>query len=275
MNSWFKSVFNRWPMWTFWLGLFVLGLVLAINNSLTTTDDLVRNGVDFKAWEPYSWELSSFLGVFLLFFGVYWLSEKKPLFKAQWPQNLLIHIVGSVIFSVLHVLFMVFLRQLIYVGLGMNYDFGDWSNELIYEYRKDVVTYFVFVVSFSAYLLMTKKVVSHQPKKTAELRFKNKTGWHRLLFSEISTIESGGNYVYFNANDMVYPKRSTMKEVSESLDDKVFIRVHRSFIVNINHIKTLTALDKDPCSLVLNSGKTVPVSRKYRQNLINAMEASL
>lgn len=273
MSNWLLSTFRRWPMWTFWAGMFVLGLLLAINNSLTTTDDLIRNGIEFKSWEPYCWELSSFLGIFLLFFGVYWLTNNRPLFCSQWPQNLLIHTAASMVFSLLHVLFMVLIRQLAYAAAGMSYDFGDWSSELIYEYRKDVVTYFVFVASFSGYLFMTQKLETQQPS-APEICFKNNAGLHRLLLSDISTIESGGNYIYFNVNGTVYPKRSTMKQMIDSLDSERFIRVHRSFIVNKDHIKALTELEKDPCTLVLNSGKTIPVSRKYRQMLINTMEKS-
>lgn len=265
-------IIKRWPLWTFWLSLLVVGLLLAVFNSLTTSDDLLRNQVSFKAWEPYSWELTSFVGIYLLFFAVFWLTEKKPLFTQNWLSNTIIHIIASVLFSVTHVMIMVALRQMIYASQGMSYDFGDWSQELLYEYRKDVVTYFVFVLSLSVYNWALDKFQQAPEKNSESIRFKNKSGWQRLLLSEISTVESGGNYVYFNANGQVYPHRATMKQMSELLNPEQFIRVHRSFIVNVDHIQSLTELEKDPCTLLLKVGKAVPVSRKYRQQLIDVIK---
>ncbi|MCX7553135.1 LytTR family DNA-binding domain-containing protein [Marinicella sp. S1101] len=266
-------IIRRWPLWSFWLGLFVVGLLLAVFNSLTTGDDLTRNQVSFKPWEPFSWELTSFFAIYLLFFVVFWLTERKPLFTQNWLPNTFIHVLASVLFSVTHVMIMVALRQMIYASQGMVYDFGDWSQELLYEYRKDVVTYFVFVLSLSVYNWALDKFQQAPEKSSESIRFKNKSGWHRLLLTDICTIESGGNYVYFNTKGQVYANRATMKQMSEMLNGDTFMRIHRSFIVNINHIKTITELDKDPCSLILRSGKAVPVSRKYRQALLDALQA--
>ncbi len=167
---------------------------------------------------------------------------------------------------------MVWLRQWVYYLLGGSYDFGDWFNEWIYEYRKDVVTYFLFVLILAAYEYFTQ-VKAPVPKKTAVKKYqvKNKQGVFWLDQADIITIESGGNYVYFHTKEQVLPMRGTMAQLAEKLDPSNFLRVHRSYIVNLLHSKALQKNNTDSTELLLLNGKTIPVSKKYRAQLLAAL----
>ncbi len=267
-----KTAFKN-SIWVFWSVVFVLGFLAAWKNSLTTSADLLRNDVPFKSWHPYVWEYTSFVCIFILYFAVYRLAHKYPLFVSKWPKNFIIHVLASVLFSLLHVLWMVWLRQLIYHWMGSTYDFGDWINEWLYEYRKDVVTYFVFILLLAAYKHFTQV---KQPTKnvTGKKKFqvKNKQGVFWLDQAEIITIESGGNYVYFHTNQQVIPMRGTMAEVVKSIDHADFMRIHRSYIVNLKHSKALKKNNADSSELVLLNGKSIPVSKKYRNQLLTLLE---
>lgn len=266
----------KWPMWSFWLGVFVLSALLAWNNALTTSADLVRNQVSFKPWQPYVWEYSSFLSTFVLYFGVYWLAIKASLLNQHWLRNLFAHVLASVLFSVLHVLMMVWLRQFIYFLMGGSYDFGDWLSEWVYEYRKDVITYFVFLLILYAFQHVSP--VKQKPtsdKAIQKLKIKNKQGVFWVNCADISSIESGGNYIYFHTNGQVLPMRSTMAAIAKQLNPADFIRVHRSYIINLNHCKGLQKQSADSSELILLNGKVVPVSKKYRADLIQALEQKI
>lgn len=262
--------FNSREWWQFWLLVWVLGVAFAWNNSLTVSADLSRNGVPFQAWHPYAWEFSSLFGFWLLYFAVYAWFRRVPLWHANWRRHLLWHFLASVLFSVGHVLLMVALRQAIYWVLGDSYDFGSWGSELWYEYRKDVVTYFVFVLILTAYGYYLDK---HRRQSAAvqRIQVKNKHGVFWLEPDEVLTIESGGNYVYFHTHDRVLSNRDTMAQVEQSLDPERFLRVHRSFIVNLSHIQTMQKNAKDSTELCLPNGKVVPVSKKYRADLLAAL----
>jgi len=250
--------------WFFWLLVFLLGCLLAINNSLTTSDDLQRNQVAFKAWEPYVWEFTSFVVIFALYAAVARLARQYPLFTRHWPKHLLIHVLASVLFSVIHVLLMVLLRQGIYVLAGSHYDFGDWSDELLYEYRKDLFTYFSFLMVYALWQHWRSSNQATSQLSADRLKVSNKQGNHLIPFSDIISVESGGNYIYVHTDRKVLPMRGTMKSILEQLDPQGFIRVHRSFIINKQYISRLTDLSSDPCTLELHNGKTVPVSRTHR-----------
>lgn len=85
--------------------------------------------------------------------------------------------------------------------------------------------------------------------------------------SEIIRCESDVNYTQFYLKDskkIVVTK--TLKEYTELLADKGFIRVHQSHLVNLEHI---VELDKqDGGSLVLSDGSYVPVSSRKRNEVI-------
>ncbi|MCB0748970.1 MAG: LytTR family transcriptional regulator DNA-binding domain-containing protein, partial [Ignavibacteriae bacterium] len=56
-------------------------------------------------------------------------------------------------------------------------------------------------------------------------------------------------------------KKQTMKYYEEHLDDNEFIRIHRSYIVNINEVKQVELFEKESYKVKLKNGETLPVSR--------------
>ncbi len=264
------------PIWIFWLSLFVIGVLLAWNNSLTVTADLTRNQIEFKNWHPYVWEFSSFLIIYILYFGVYWLANKFSLLNQNWLPNLFIHIIATVVFSILHVLLMVWIRQIIYALMGGQYEFGEGYSEWLYEYRKDVVTYFVFVMLLYAFQHLTQ---SKKPRSDSavnqKLQVKNKQGVFWIKHADITTIESGGNYIYIHAGDQVLPMRSTMAKIEKELESSDFLRVHRSYLVNLNHCKAIQRQSTESSKLELLSGQVIPVSKNYRGKLLASLEQKL
>ena len=264
---------TKWPIWIFWLAVFLLGVIFAWNNALTTTADLTRNQVPFENWHPYVWEFSSFLSSFILYFGIYWLAKIAPLFSSKWALTIIIHVLASVVYSLLHVLLMVGVRQIIYSIMGGQYDFGDWLNEWLYEYRKDFISYFLFLLSLMLFQYFDYPSRNKPSSVNSNyLIVKNKQGVFRVKYTDILTIESGGNYVYIHTNEQVLPMRSTMAEIEKQLGLSDFIRVHRSYIVNLNHILRLKKQSTDSNELTLNSGKSIPVSKKYRTELVAALQ---
>ena len=83
---------------------------------------------------------------------------------------------------------------------------------------------------------------------------------------QIRYIESQDDYVmiYHSAGKAL--KQQTMKFYEDNLPKTDFIRIHRSYIVNIVEIKKIEPYGKDNHVAVLNSGDKIPVSRSgYKQ----------
>jgi DNA-binding LytR/AlgR family response regulator len=76
-----------------------------------------------------------------------------------------------------------------------------------------------------------------------------------------------GNYVNLCVRGRDYPLRSTMAAIEARLDPARFVRVHRSYIVNLDSIAEIEQTDGGDERIVMKSGQAVPCSRRYREAL--------
>jgi DNA-binding LytR/AlgR family response regulator len=70
-----------------------------------------------------------------------------------------------------------------------------------------------------------------------------------------------------------YPLRTTMAAIEERLDPSRFVRVHRSYFVNLDYLAEIEPLDTGDARLKLRDGAMVPCSRRYRAQLRERFEA--
>ncbi|MFA7585330.1 MAG: LytTR family transcriptional regulator DNA-binding domain-containing protein [Novosphingobium sp.] len=86
----------------------------------------------------------------------------------------------------------------------------------------------------------------------------------RIDVDSIEHIEAAGDYMCIRTADNSLILRETMKDLERRLDPRVFQRVHRSTIVNLNQVRQVKPHTNGECFLVLESGAQVKVSRSYR-----------
>jgi two-component system, LytTR family, response regulator len=86
----------------------------------------------------------------------------------------------------------------------------------------------------------------------------------RIDVDSIEHIEAAGDYMCIRTADNSLILRETMKDLERRLDPRVFQRVHRSTIVNLNLVRQVKPHTNGECFLVLDSGAQVKVSRSYR-----------
>lgn len=92
-----------------------------------------------------------------------------------------------------------------------------------------------------------------------------------VTFVDVNRImycEADNNYSRFildKGEEHVVSK--TLREVQEVMEGKNFLRVHRQFVVNLNHIKKFVRGEGN--YLVMNDNKSIPVSRTHRDQLID------
>ena len=86
----------------------------------------------------------------------------------------------------------------------------------------------------------------------------------RVDVDSIEHIEAAGDYMCIYAGDNSLILRETMKDLERRLDPRMFQRVHRSWIVNLNQVRQVKPHTNGECFLVLESGADVKVSRSYR-----------
>lgn len=89
----------------------------------------------------------------------------------------------------------------------------------------------------------------------------------RVQFVEVAQIdwlEASGNYVEVHAGRDSFLHRERLRVLEEQLDPAVFVRIHRSIIVNRRAVKELRPLAGGDYSVVLRDGAPLRLSRTYR-----------
>ncbi|HAU04936.1 MAG TPA: DNA-binding response regulator, partial [Pseudoalteromonas shioyasakiensis] len=81
-----------------------------------------------------------------------------------------------------------------------------------------------------------------------------------------------GDYMCLHCQDgQTHILRKTMKELEQELDPQLFVRVHRSAIVNTKQISKLVTQVSGEYLLVLDNGQELKVSRSYRDKVKAAL----
>ncbi|RZT11086.1 two component transcriptional regulator, LytTR family [Duganella sp. CF402] len=90
---------------------------------------------------------------------------------------------------------------------------------------------------------------------------------HVITADKIEHVEAQDDYVQIRSEGKSYLKNQRMSELEEQLDGEQFLRIHRSYIVNIAFVDRIEQATKDSHVAVLKDGSRVPVSRSGYQKI--------
>jgi len=88
---------------------------------------------------------------------------------------------------------------------------------------------------------------------------------------DVYWFQAADNYLRIHTGKAVHLIRETISALERRLDPGLFIRVHRSAIVKIESIREVESLFHGDYEAVLRTGERIPVGRKYRDGLLQAM----
>lgn len=91
------------------------------------------------------------------------------------------------------------------------------------------------------------------------LKFRNEI--KILPIADILFFEANDDYVNIYTNEGKFIKNKTLSFFEKNLDNKEFVRVHRSFLVRVDQIHKLEAYEKEGYMLSLRNQKRIPVSK--------------
>jgi two-component system LytT family response regulator len=96
-----------------------------------------------------------------------------------------------------------------------------------------------------------------------------------LPVREIDRIAAAGNYVEVHAGGKAHLVRDTLTSFTAPLDTNEFLRVHRSHVVRLGFIAELRPLLHGDYELALRDGTLLPLSRRYKALLPDAIRVRL
>jgi len=90
---------------------------------------------------------------------------------------------------------------------------------------------------------------------------------HVLVVGKIDYVEAQDDYVSFHAAGKSLLKEQTLADLESQLDPRRFVRIHRSYLLNIDRLAKVELYAKDSREAILQDGTRLPVSRTGYQRL--------
>ncbi len=95
---------------------------------------------------------------------------------------------------------------------------------------------------------------------------------HVIAADQLDLVEAQDDYVRLKSEGKSYLKQQTIGGLAASLDPQRFVRVHRSYVLNIDRLARLELYSKGSYAAVLADGARIPVSREGHARLKALLE---
>jgi DNA-binding LytR/AlgR family response regulator len=132
-----------------------------------------------------------------------------------------------------------------------------YSEYALEGFELDVIDYLLKPITFQRFLKAVQKVKTETVNYESTITVKSGYDLFKIKTAEITHVESDSEYVVFHTLSKKIMSLQSLKTLEKILDPSVFIRVHRSFIINKSKVTGLKGRD-----LLLGS-INIPVSDRY------------
>ena len=105
------------------------------------------------------------------------------------------------------------------------------------------------------------EIPNKQPEEQNRIVIKDGSEISIIPTSELEYLEAYDDYVKIHHKGKVHLKKKTMNYFEQLLNPAIFIRIHRSYILNINELAKIESFEKNSYLAILRSGKRIPISR--------------
>jgi two-component system, LytTR family, response regulator len=107
--------------------------------------------------------------------------------------------------------------------------------------------------------ILTEEI--RQPEERSRIVVKESGNIRIIPVHEIQYLEAYDDYVKIYTQKEMFLKKKTMGFYEQSLNADQFVRVHRSYIIQLNQITRIEPLEKDSHIALLKSGAKIPLSK--------------
>ncbi|KQB99155.1 LytTR family DNA-binding domain-containing protein [Pedobacter sp. Hv1] len=145
--------------------------------------------------------------------------------------------------------------------------------------QKDAIGYLLKPFSYHMFVTCIDKIKARTQK--TDMDNNNNKDWGKIFLntgtkgkltqinvSEIRYVEALKNTISIHAQKEVFLLRSSIKNIIAQLPNKVFIRIHRSYIVNIDHIRSV-----DGSTVTLLNDAIIPFGEQYKARFMDCIRS--
>ena len=108
-----------------------------------------------------------------------------------------------------------------------------------------------------------ERLLGERSDRLERIPVRSAAGVRFLAVDSIDWIEGDGNYVRLHAGPAEHRVRGTLKSFAERLSGRGFVRIHQSYVVNLDRVRELQPWSHGEFVVVLANGKKLVSSRTY------------
>ena len=112
-----------------------------------------------------------------------------------------------------------------------------------------------------------RKIIARNTDKNQQLQIRDRGQIYTVPISSIDYIKAEDDYVLIHAAGQVRMKTQTLSDMEEQLNCTTFVRIHRSYLLNLKALKCIERQGKDSMVATLLNGEKLPVSRSGYERL--------
>jgi len=152
-----------------------------------------------------------------------------------------------------------------------------YSEYALESYEYGVVDYLLKPIKLERFIKAVNKVVELfqsknysediSPETEESIFIKEDQTTYNININSILYVEAYGNYLKIHTTEKTYVPRETMQHMIAQLPEKHFLRIHKSYIINLKKIQKLQGN-----MLFINDGK-LPVGNTYKNELLKCMQS--
>lgn len=130
-------------------------------------------------------------------------------------------------------------------------------------YEVDAVDYIIRPIGYYDFVLKFQRAVRRATRHANRYLVPDSTaGTRRVKVSGVRYVEVMGHYLSFHGAEEVYRVRANIRDYEQQLRPYGFCQIHKSFLVNMEHIEQI-------CAGEIRMGKMVlPIGRVYKEELL-------
>lgn len=130
-------------------------------------------------------------------------------------------------------------------------------------FEVNAVDYLLKPIAFERFLTAVNKIKERQTETKQEaLWVKSDKSLHKIPFASIAYIEALGDYVKIYYDETVLLTNETLKCVLERLPETAFLQIHKSYVVNLDKITSISG------NQAYSNATALPIGRKYKEEFL-------
>lgn len=259
----FSSI-QKWTIATFWLGLAAISTLAAVLIGL-------HENLEINLYRIFDLSFFYFVPAIIwmtLTPAICRLTDTMPLETGNWHRSLLGHLALAIALAPLTRFGALLLDFSIKYLIGMTHQspfaiVADVYLVGLASIPKDVFNYLLIIGMYSLWKYWQQQTVTTQ----TQLSIRQGHQYLKLNTADIFWIQAAGNYALVFTADRSYRIRKTIKHLEEQLRSAGFQRIHRSTLINVEQVDSLSHWRSGEYLIQMKNNKKLTSSRTYLSSI--------